>query len=180
MFKSPDSLWRSAAMTKTEGKPAIAAVKELFAGSSDGLREIVRAVVQEMLETKMTDALNAGKSERTAARIGYRSGYYTRTLVTRVGKLELRVPKDRDGRFSTELFERYQRSEQELVARLAEMYVQGVSTRKVKAITEELCGHAFSGFSRLRHQQASGRKPRRLRQAPPRRAFPLPYPRRSV
>ena len=65
-----------------------------------------------------------------------------RTLVTRVGKLELRVPQDRDGRFSTELFERYQRSEQALVATLAEMYVQGVSTRKVKAITEELCGHA--------------------------------------
>src|SRR3546814_14537345 len=50
----------------------------------------------------------------------------------------------RAGRFSTELFERYQRSEQVLVATLAEMYVQGVSTRKVKAITDELCGHAFS------------------------------------
>ena len=61
-----------------------------------------------------------------------------------MGKLELRVPQDRDGRFSTELFECYQRSEQALVATLAEMYVQGVSTRKVKAITEELCGHAFS------------------------------------
>src|SRR3546814_3595986 len=72
------------------------------------------------------------------------SGHYPRTLVTRVGKLELRVPQDRAGRFSTELFERYQRSEQALVATLAEMYVQGVSTRKVKAITEELCGHAFS------------------------------------
>src|SRR3546814_8858132 len=69
--------------------------------------------------------------------LGYRSGHYPRTLVTRVGKLELRVPQDRAGRFSTELFERYQRSEQELVATLAEMYVQGVSTRKVKAITEE-------------------------------------------
>ncbi len=131
-------------MTKSEAKPAIAAVNELFSTSPDGLREIVRAVVQEMLEAEMTDALGAGKSERTGARLGYRSGYYTRTLVTRVGKLELRVPQDRDGRFSTELFERYQRSEQALVATLAEMYVQGVSTRKVKAITEELCGHAFS------------------------------------
>src|SRR5687767_4885395 len=84
------------------------------------------------------------EGERTSARLGYRSGYYTRTLVTRVGKLELRVPQDREGRFSTELFERYQRSEQALVASLAEMYVQGVSTRKVKAVTEELCGHAFS------------------------------------
>ena len=131
-------------MTKTEAKPAIAPVNELFAKSPDGLREIVRAVMQEMLEAEMTDALGAGKGERTGARLGYRSGYYSRTLVTRVGKLELRVPQDRDGRFSTELFERYQRSEQALVATLAEMYVQGVSTRKVKAITEELCGHAFS------------------------------------
>lgn len=131
-------------MTKIEAKPAIAAVNELFAKSPDGLREIVRTVMQEMLEAEMTDAVGAEKGERTVARLGYRSGYYGRTLITRVGKLELRVPQDRDGRFSTELFERYQRSEQALVATLAEMYVQGVSTRKVKAITEELCGHSFS------------------------------------
>src|SRR6516164_3283378 len=86
----------------------------------------------------MTDALGAAKGERTAGRNGYRSGYYGRNLITRVGKLELRVPHDRTGQFSTELFERYQRSERALVAALAEMYVQGVSTRKVKAITEEL------------------------------------------
>ena len=64
--------------------------------------------------------------------------------MTRVGKLELRVPQDRQGRFSTEIFERYQRSEKALVAALTEMYIQGVSTRKVKAISEELCGHSFS------------------------------------
>ena len=131
-------------MTKPEGKPASATVKDLLSANPDGLREIVRAVMQEVLEAEMTDALQAEKGARTQTRLGYRSGYYTRTLVTRVGKLELRVPQDRDGRFSTELFERYQRSEQALVATLAEMYVQGVSTRKVKAITEELCGHAFS------------------------------------
>ncbi len=91
-------------MTKGEAKPAIAAVNELFSKSPDGLREIVRTVMQEMLEAEMTDALGAEKGERTMARLGYRSGYYTRTLVTRVGKLELRVPQDRDGRFSTELF----------------------------------------------------------------------------
>ena len=61
-------------------------------------------------------------------------------LVTRVGKLELRVPQDRQGRFRTEIFERYQRSEKALVAALSEMYVQGVSTRKVKAVTEECVG----------------------------------------
>jgi len=77
-------------------------------------------------------------------RLGYRSGYYSRTLVTRAGKLELRVRQDRDGRFSTELFECCQHSEQALFDSLVEMYVQGVSTRKVKAITEELCGHSFA------------------------------------
>ncbi len=61
-----------------------------------------------------------------------------------MGTLELRVPQDRQGRFSTELFERYQRSVKARMAALAEMYVAGVSTRKIKAVTEELCGHAFS------------------------------------
>jgi putative transposase len=131
-------------MTRSKAKPAVAAVQELLSESPDVLREIVRGVMQEMLEAEMEEALGAGKGERTEGRLGYRSGYYSRTLVTRVGKLELRVPQDRQGRFSTELFERYQRSEQALVASLAEMYVQGVSTRKVKAITEELCGHSFS------------------------------------
>lgn len=131
-------------MTKTEGKTASAAVKDILLSNPEGLHEVIRAVMQEMLEAEMDDALGASKGERTPERLGYRSGYYGRTLITRVGKLELRVPQDRQGRFSTELFERYQRSERALVSTLAEMYVQGVSTRKVKAITEELCGHAFS------------------------------------
>ncbi len=131
-------------MTRDVGKPAVAAVKELLSRDQDAFREIVREVMQTMLEAEMDEAIGAAKGERTAGRLGYRSGYYSRTLITRVGKLELRVPQDREGRFSTELFERYQRSEQALVSTLAEMYVQGVSTRKVKAITEELCGHSFS------------------------------------
>ena len=95
----------------------------------------------------MEEVVGAGKGERTAERVGYRAGYYGRTLVTRVGKLELRVPQDRQGRFRTEVFERYQRSEKALVAALAQMYVQGVSTRKVAAVTQELCGHEFSASS---------------------------------
>ncbi len=131
-------------MTRNENRPSIAAVKDLMGSNRDALREIVQDLLQEMLEGEMTDVLGASKSERIDGRVGYRSGHYNRTLITRVGKLELRVPQDRDVRFSTELFERYQRSEQALVASLAEMYVQGVSTRKVKVITEELCGHSFS------------------------------------
>lgn len=118
--------------------------KGLLGEQRDFLQAVVREVVQEVLEAEMEEALQAAKGERTSGRLGYRSGYYGRSLVTRVGKLELRVPQDRQGRFSTEVFERYQRSEKALVTTLAEMYVQGVSTRKVKAITEELCGHAFS------------------------------------
>ena len=134
-------------MTKKQGKCGTIDVKALVAEDEDFLRALVRAALQEVLEAEMTEAVGAEKGERTAERQGYRSGYYGRTLITRVGKLELRVPQDRAGRFSTELFERYQRSERALVAALAEMYVQGVSTRKVKAITEELCGHRFSASS---------------------------------
>ena len=119
---------------------------ELLAGG-DVVRELFRDVLEQVLEAEMTETLQAKPGERTAERLGLRSGYYSRTLITRVGKLELRVPQDRDGRFSTQLFERYQRSEKALVSALAEMYVQGVSTRKVKAITEELCGHSFSASS---------------------------------
>jgi putative transposase len=111
-------------MTKAESKPAIAAAKELFAQNPDGLKDLVRAVMQEVLGV----------------------GDDGRTLITRVGKLELRVPKDQDGRFSTELFERYHRSEQALTAPSAEMYVQGVSTHKAKAITEETLGPFILGF----------------------------------
>jgi transposase-like protein len=134
-------------MTKREDKAGRIDLKALAGGDREFLRELIRTTLQEVLEAEMTDALGAAKSERTEGRNGYRSGYYGRSLITRVGKLELRIPQDRTGQFSTELFERYQRSERALVAALAEMYVQGVSTRKVKAITEELCGHSFSASS---------------------------------
>jgi len=116
----------------------------MLSENEDLLRQLMQMAVQEFLEAEMNEALGATKSERNAGRLGYRSGHYSRKLITRVGTLELRVPQDRQGRFSTEIFERYQRSEKALVAALVEMYVQGVSTRKVKAISEELCGHEFS------------------------------------
>src|SRR3954447_9707466 len=84
---------RNPAMAEAQAKLSVAAAKELLKGSPDGLREVVRAVLQEVLEAEMTEALGAAKGERSAGRLGYRSGYYGRTLVTRVGKLELRVPQ---------------------------------------------------------------------------------------
>src|SRR3546814_19565213 len=90
-------------MTRTEIKPAVSAVTELLAQEPDALREIVRSVMQAMLEAEMAAALGAGKSERSDARLGYRSGHYPRTLGTRVGKRELLVPPGLAARFPTEL-----------------------------------------------------------------------------
>lgn len=131
-------------MTQQQYTRIAGEMKEVLGQDRDFLRPLVQGLVQELLEAEMDECLGAGRYERTEGRLGYRSGYYSRNLLTRVGTLELRVPQDREGRFSTEIFDRYERSEKALVAALAEMYVQGVSTRKVKAITEQLCGHAFS------------------------------------
>lgn len=138
-------------MTRKKAMTVTVDWKAQMLSDPDFLRPLVQSVVQQVLEAEMTEALGAEKSERTEGRQGYRSGYYRRTLISRVGKLELRVPQDRQGRFSTEVFERYQRSEKALVCALMEMYVAGVSTRKVKAVAEELCGQEFSAstISRL-------------------------------
>ena len=111
-------------MTVTKIRTDVSAVKELLRSDKEFLKPLIQGAVQEILEAEMTETLGAEKGERSEGRLGYRSGYYPRSLITRVGKIELKVPQDRQGRFSTELFERYQRSEKALVAALAEMYVQ--------------------------------------------------------
>lgn len=131
-------------MTPDKTNAKLKATKSLLAADEDFLRSMIEELVQGVLEAEMDETIGARRYERAVDRRGHRSGYYRRDLITRVGTLELRVPQDRDGQFSTQVFERYQRSEKALVSALAEMYVQGVSTRKVKAITEELCGHSFS------------------------------------
>lgn len=110
----------------------------------DFLREIVERVLQEVLEAEMTEHVGAFPHERTTRRKGQRNGHKPRALRTRVGALNLLVPQDREGTFSTRLFSRYQRNEKALCLALMEMYVEGVSTRKVKEVTEELCGVSFS------------------------------------
>jgi transposase-like protein len=109
-------------------------------GEEDFLRGLVERVVQQVLEAEMTSFLGAEAYERSGERRGWRNGFKPRVLKTRVGKLELLVSKDREGQFQTELFERYQRSEKALVLSMLQMYIEGVSTRKVSAITETLCG----------------------------------------
>jgi putative transposase len=137
-------------LKKTDGKKVtldVGEMKSVLAEQEDFLKPMVQEAVQTILELEMEECVQAGKYERNEERVGYRSGYYRRRLITRVGTLLLRVPQDRAGHFSTQVFEQYQRSEKALVSALAQMYVQGVSTRKVAAITQELCGHEFSASS---------------------------------
>ena len=110
----------------------------------NGLAKLVEAVLNQILEAQVAETLGADRHERSDERQGYRNGYRPRTIYTRVGPVTLQVPQTRDGSFSTDIFKRYQRSEQAFVLALMEMVVQGVSTRKVSAITEELCGASFS------------------------------------
>jgi putative transposase len=108
------------------------------------LAHLLEAILNQVLEAQVGEQLHAERYELTEERQGYRNGYKPRQLTTRVGTLTLRVPQVREGGFSPELFARYQRSEQALILTLMEMVVNGVSTRKVAPITEELCGASFS------------------------------------
>ena len=118
-------------------------LQRLFSGEGQ-LAPLLESLLNQVLEAQVSEQLQAERYERTDARQGYRNGYKPRQLTTRVGTLTLRVPQVREGAFSTELFARYQRSEQALILTLMEMVVNGVSTRKVARITEELCGREFA------------------------------------
>jgi transposase-like protein len=124
-------------MTQDHRKPEVAAAQEVWLEDAGFLREIVQRVLQEVLEAQMTEHIVAAPYERTDARKGHRNGHKPRALRTRVGTLNLLVPQDREGTFSTKLFARYQRNEKALVLALMQMYLEGVSTRKVKDVTEE-------------------------------------------
>ena len=116
-----------------------------------GIEVLMEEVMNQLLQAEMTAHLRAKPGEQTDRRTGYRNGSYERRLTTRVGTLELEVPRDREGTFQSTLFERYQRNEKALVLAMMEMVsvdlmrsTQGVSTRKVKKITDKLCGRRFS------------------------------------
>ncbi len=120
-------------------------VKGLFLGQApDAIVPLLEAILNQFLQAMATEAVGAAKYERTDERKAYRNGSRERTLNTRIGTITLEVPRLRNGEFSHELFERYQRSEQALVLAMMEMVLQGVSTRKVTQITQELCGTRFS------------------------------------
>lgn len=105
------------------------------------VREGVKALFEQILEEEMTQHLGAAPHQRSPQRRGQRNGEYERDLVTGVGTLQqLSVPRDREGTFQTELFERYRRLTGSVEEAVLEMYLQGVSTRKVAAVTEALSG----------------------------------------
>lgn len=109
-----------------------------------GFADLIGSVLNQVLEAQANEQIGAQRYERNAARGGYRNGVRPRVLYTRVGPVTLQVPQFRDGAFSTEIFGRYQRSEQAFVLAIMEMVLNGVSTRKVTKVTEELCGTQFS------------------------------------
>ena len=111
------------------------------------ISEIVRLGIQNLMELERDEHIGVGSYERGDERRSQRNGYKSRTLYTRVGTLVLQVPQTRDGAFYPSILERYQRSEKALVLALAEAYLQGVSTRKMKLITEQLMGKEFSSAS---------------------------------
>jgi putative transposase len=101
-------------------------------------------ILNSLMEKERDEHINALSHERTEERRGYRNGYYDRELITGVGSLTLKVPRTRDGEFSTTIFEKYKRCDQALILSMIEMVVNGVSTRKITKIVEELCGTSVS------------------------------------
>ncbi len=119
-------------------------VDELLANGLEGLPELLRVLVNASMQAERERYLRAGEYERTENRQGYANGFKPKTVKTRVGEITFAVPQVREGGFYPSALEKGLRSERALTMTLAEMYVQGVSTRKVKEITEQLCGIEIS------------------------------------
>lgn len=117
----------------------------LFSESKDeAFGKLMEALLNQVLQAESAAQLGVDSYERSDKRADYRNGTRTRSITTRIGRIELQVPRHRNVPFKTTLFENYQRNEQALITTMMEMVVQGVSTRNVKKVTEELCGEAFS------------------------------------
>lgn len=132
-------------MTQGQEVKTIESICEvLIENGIPGMREALEKVINLAMQLERDQALGAKPYERTPDRQGYANGYKERDLQTRMGPLELRIPQVRGLSFYPRSLEKGLRSERALKVAVAEMYLQGVSTRKVKAITEELCGYSIS------------------------------------
>ena len=119
---------------------------ELLGLGLDGIPELLRIIINQAMHAERTKYLQASDYERTEERKGHANGYKPKTVRTKVGEITFSVPQVREGGFYPSALEKGMRSERAFVMALAEMYIQGVSTRKVKAITEELCGTEISAM----------------------------------
>ncbi len=120
------------------------AVELLKVNGFDGMAEAMTVLLNSAMVAERSEYLNAAPYERSLERTGYANGYKSKTLKTRLGTMQLQVPQTRDSEFYPQSLERGLRSERALLVSIAEMYVQGVSTRRVKKIVEELCGLELS------------------------------------
>jgi putative transposase len=128
-------------MTHREHCTVCNEVVELLADHGfDGMVQAIETLMNEAMKLERADVLQAAPYERTDERRGYANGFKPKTVKSRLGRLELQVPQTRGVEFYPSTLERGERSERALKLALAEMYVQGVSTRKVKKITQKLCG----------------------------------------
>lgn len=127
-----------------EDRPIGEAVELLKTNGFDGLADAVTVLLNSAMVAERSEHLGAGLYERSSSRSGYANGYKDKFLKTRLGTLPLKVPQTRDGEFYPQSLTKGLRSERALLLAIAEMYVQGVSTRRVKKIVEELCGMEVS------------------------------------
>ena len=119
---------------------------EIIEKGLEAVPELMQVLINNAMQVERTKYLQAEEYERTAERKGHANGYKPKTVRTRIGEITFAVPQVREGGFYPSALEKGMRSERALMTTLAEMYVQGVSTRKVKAITEELCGVEISAM----------------------------------
>lgn len=133
-------------MTQIQFNLNIEDLKESIMNSD--LNAVIKAsivlVLNTVMENERDNYLQAGAYERTSDRRDYRNGYYERELLLSIGRITLKVPRTRNGEFSPSVFERYSRCDQAFVLSMLEMFVNGVSTRKVKNIVQQLCGESVS------------------------------------
>jgi transposase-like protein len=125
---------------RVENRPIDDAVELLKDNGFEGLAEAVTVLLNTAMVAERSEYLGAAPYERSASRVGYANGFKDKTIRTRLGELSLKVPQTRDSEFYPQSLEKGLRSERALLLSIAEMYVQGVSTRRVKKIVEELCG----------------------------------------
>jgi len=138
----------------------------------------VEETLNALLEAEADRLCNAQRYERSEARRDTRAGHYERKLQTKAGEVRLKVPKPRAQTFETAIIERYRRRESSIEEALIEMYLAGVSVRRVEDITEALFGHAGVALDRVRPEQEDLRNDRSLAQSADRGRAPVCLPRR--